>query len=179
MLVLVFFVLEIVLVSLQTTLMPYLPQALGKPDLIFILVAFIGYRFDWLSGLVLIFLVGWMLDVVSSLYMGTYSIQYILVFIALKAVAANSPLREVAYQVPLTAFFYLVSQLALYFIFSMVTPESQSLWSWTETVQNTIILLVATVPCFLFFNLLFERFSARRTPVHHKIRRSRREEMDI
>ena len=175
MLVLVFLVLELFLVSVQTTLLPYFPSSLGRPDLIFILVAFIGYRFDWPFGLCLIFFIGWMLDVVSSLYMGIYSIQYFLVFVILRLVSINSRYNEEAYQVPLTAALYLVSQVVLYFFFSLLRPESQYLWSWSRTVQDAIVLLIATVPCFLFFNLLFERFSSRRIPTH-KMRRSKNEE---
>lgn len=171
MLVLIFLALELFLVSIQTTLLPFFPQALGQPDLIFILVAFISYRFDWFRGLILICVVGWMLDVVSSLYMGVYLIQYLSVFIILRLATINSPVKEEAYQIPLTAVFYLVSQLVLYFLFSQLTPASQSLWSWTETIQDAIVLLIATVPCFLFFNLLFERFSRRRTFIH-KMRQS-------
>jgi len=172
MLVLVFFVLELFLVSVQTTLLPFFPQSLGKPDLIFILVAFIGYRFNWLSGLTLIFLIGWMLDVVSSLYIGIYPIQYFSVFIIIRLVAINNPLKEEAYQIPLTALLYLVSQIVLYFFFSQFTPESQSLWLWSETIQDSIVLLIATVPCFLFFNHLFEYFSRPQTPIH-KMQRSK------
>lgn len=171
MLVLVFLALGLFLVSLQTTLLPFFPQALGQPDLIFILVAFISFRFDWFRGLSLVCLIGWMLDVVSSLYMGVYLIQYLSVFIILRLIAISSPLREEAYQIPLTAILYLVSQLVLYFLFSQLTPANQSLWSWTKTIQDAIVLFIATVPCFLFFNLLFERFSRRRTFIH-KMRRS-------
>ncbi len=178
MLVVVFFVLELFLVSIQTTLLPFLPHALGQPDLIFILVAFIGYRFDWISGLGLVFLIGWMLDVVSSLYIGVYPVQYLLVFVILKFVASHSSLREEMYQVPLTAVFYLISQLVVLFFFSQFAPGNQTLWSWTKMIQDTIILLIATIPCFLFYNLVFERFSRRRSPIH-TLRRPNNEEFDV
>lgn len=178
MLFFVFVLLEIFLVSVQTTLLPYFPRAIGQPDLIFIFIAFISYRFDWISGLGLVLLMGWMLDVVSSLYLGVYLIQYLVVFIALKSLSGNNPLREDAYQIPLTAVVFLISQFILYFFLSQVTPLSDSQWSWMGTIQDTIILLIATVPCFLFYNLVFEFFSKRRTPVH-KVRRSSKEEMDI
>ncbi len=169
MLFLVFFCIELFLVSFQTTLLPFFPQVLGRPDLVFILIAFIGYRFEWIGGLCLVFLCGWMLDVVSSLYLGVYPIQYILVFIILRLVSVYSPLRDEAYQIPLTAILYLVSQLILYALFSQLTPQSQFLWSWIEKIQDTIILLIASVPFFLFYNKLFEYFT-NRPAKGHKIR---------
>lgn len=178
MVVLVFFILELLLVLVQTTLTPFLPQAFGQPHLIFILVAFISYRFNWLSGIWLIFIMGWMLDVVSSLYMGVYPVHFLIVFVILKLIASNSPLKEDTYQIPLTAVLYLGSQLILSFLFSQLMSSPQPLWSWVEIVQDTIVLLIATIPCFLFFSLLFERFSKRRAPLHI-LRRARREDMDI
>ncbi len=178
MLFILFFAIELFLVSFQTTLLPHFPQALGRPDLVFILIAFIGYRFDWLKGLGLVFLCGWMLDVVSSQYMGIYPIQYLFVFTILRLVSAYSPLRDEAYQVPLTALLYLTAQLILYFLFSQLTPQNQLVWSWLEKIQDTIVLLIASIPFFLLYNRLFEYFSRRPTK-GHKIRMAKRETLEM
>jgi len=175
MLFVVFFVVEFFLVSAQTTLLPFLPESLGRPDLIFILVAFISYRFDWLGGACLVFSLGWMLDVVSSLFMGIYPIQYLAVFIILKVMSTvHARFKEEAYQVPLAAALYLLSQMTLSFFFSQLGLGSQPFHSWAVLAQDAIVLLIATVPFFLFYNVLFERFSRQRIP-SHRLRRVKKE----
>ncbi len=157
-----FFVLGIFLIVIQTTLSQFLPTWLGRPDFVYILVAFFAYRFDWLRGLVLVYVLGWMLDVVSGLYLGTYILEYLLVFFSLKIVTENSPVKESAYQVPLVGISYFVVQMMFYFFYSIALPGTLPDWSWNRIVQETIILLVATVPCFFLYNSLFAFFQKRR-----------------
>ena len=99
--ILSFLIIGIFLITFQTTVLQFLPTWLGAPDLVFILIAFLAYRFEVLKGLLLTFLLGWMMDVISGIYLGTYLIEYLLFFIALNTLTLNSPLKESAYQVPL------------------------------------------------------------------------------
>ncbi len=157
-----FFFLGMLLISIQATFFQFFPSWLGRPDLVYILVTFIAYRFDWFRGFFLVYTLGWMMDVVSGMYLGTYSIQFLFVFICLKVITRNSPVKETAYQVPLVGISYFLVQMGFYFFYSFAIPDTLPEWSWNRMVQETIILLVATVPCFLLYNSLYEYFLQRR-----------------
>lgn len=157
-----FLIIGIFLITFQTTVLQFLPTWLGAPDLVFILIAFLAYRFEVLKGLLLTFLLGWMMDVISGIYLGTYLIEYLLFFIALNTLTLNSPLKESAYQVPLVGVFYYLVQFLLYFVLSIMVNDSMVVWSWSRVLRETIILTVATIPCFLLFNSFNEFLLTRK-----------------
>ncbi len=157
-----FFALSILLIVIQTTFFQFFPVWLGRPDLVYILITFIAYRFDWLRGFFLVFGIGWMMDVVSGIYLGTYSLQGLIVFFCLKVFTDNSPVKETAFQVPFVGLSYFLMQMCFYFFYSLAFPGTLLAWSWNRIIQETILLLVATVPCFLLFNWSFEYFMHRR-----------------
>ena len=162
MLILCFLALGVMLIVIQSTLLQFLPAWFGRPDLIYILVAFIAYRFDWFRGLFLVIFFGWIMDVVSGVYLGTFPLQYFLVFISLKILSENSPMKETAYQVPLVGISYFLVQMALYSIYSLTMPDTIPEWSWGRVVLIATILIMATIPCFLLYNSLFEYLRKKR-----------------
>ena len=162
MLILCFLALGVLLIVIQSTLLQFLPAWFGRPDLIYILVAFIAYRFDWFRGLFLVIFFGWIMDVVSGVYLGTFPLQYFLVFISLKILSENSPMKETAYQVPLVGISYFLVQMALYSIYSLTMPDTIPEWSWGRVVLIATILIMATIPCFLLYNSLFEYLRKKR-----------------
>jgi rod shape-determining protein MreD len=164
-----FLIIGIILITFQTTVLQFLPTWLGAPDLVFILIAFLAYRFEVLKGLLLSFLLGWMMDVISGIYLGTYLIEYLLFFIALNTLTLNSPLKESAYQVPLVGVFYYLVQFLLYFTLSIMVNDSMVVWSWSRVLRETIILTVATIPCFLLFNS-FNEFLLKRKAMKRSTR---------
>ena len=157
-----FLVVGIILIGFQISILQTMPSWLGAPDLVFILVAFLAYRFDLLRGLFLSFSLGWMMDVTSGIYLGTYLVEYLFFFVILNLLAVNSPLKESAYQVPLVGLSYFLIQLILYFILSVMIADEMPPWSWSRVLRETIILTVATIPCFLIFNNLNEYLLKRR-----------------
>ncbi len=162
MLIPAFLALGLLLIVIQTTFLQFLPAWFGRPDLVYILVAFIAYRFDWFRGLFLVFFCGWMMDAVSGIYLGTYPLLYFLVFTSLKLLSENSPMKETAYQVPLVGISYFLVQMALYSVYSLTFPDTIPEWSWVRMIVTTIVLIVATIPCFLLYNSFFGYFSKKR-----------------
>jgi rod shape-determining protein MreD len=162
MLILSFLLVGITLVVAQTSVFQFFPSWVGRPDLIFILIAFIAYRFDWLRGLMFVFVFGWIMDVVSGLYLGTYPLLYFFLFVALKIFKENSPVKEVAYQIPLVGVAFFVGYSLLFSFYSLALPGVLPDWSWVIILQEMSILIVATIPCFLLCNSLFEYVSKRR-----------------
>jgi rod shape-determining protein MreD len=169
MLYVVFFTLGVFLIVAQTTFFPLLPGALGHPDFLYIVVVFAAYRFGWGTGLLYVYVLGWMMDVVSGIHLGLYPLENIVVFSSLKLLTENSPLKENTYQVPLVAVSYFLVQMIFYFLYSMIMPETLPSWSWNRIVQETFILLLATIPAFLLLNSVYEFFDRQR--VIHRVMR--------
>lgn len=149
------------LLAIQTALFPLFPHWLGRPDLIFILLVFVAYKFPWLSGLCLAFSLGWMVDVVSGMFLGTYPFMAILVFCIVKFFTQGSPVKETAYQVPLVGLSFFILQCVLYLFFFVTQPGVLPPWTWGRVVHETFILLVASIPCFAVFNQIYEKLRAR------------------
>lgn len=161
-LLLSFVLFGLLLLSIQTTVFTLFPEWLGTPDLAFILLVFIAYRFDWFGGLFLAFCLGWMMDVVSGLFLGTYLCMALIVFCLVKFFTQNSPVKETAYQVPLVGLSYFFLQCIFYLFFLFTQPGVLPPWSWGKIVQETFILLVAAIPCFVIFNWTYEKINSHR-----------------
>ena len=157
-----FLFLGFVLIAIQTTFFHQFPHWLGRPDLAFVLVVFSAYKFSWFPGLFLAFLLGWLMDVTSGVYLGTYLLLVLLVFSIVKFLSQNSSVKETVFQIPLVGFSYFVVQCFFYLFFTLTQPGALPPWSWSRVVQETMILLVASIPCFVFFNWLYEKLTTRR-----------------
>ncbi len=162
MLLVSFWMLGIALIVTQTTLMQLFPLWFGKPDFVFILVAFAGYRFAWIPGILLVFSLGWVVDVVAGIYLGFYPLLCLLTFTILKLLTNNSPVKESTYQIPLVGASYFLMQMFFYFVYSLTLPEELPEWSWGVTTQRTALIVISAAPLFLLFNSLFEYMKKRR-----------------
>ncbi len=169
-----FLVLGIGLIVFQTALLQFLPQSMGRPDIVFILVTFIAYRFAWIPGIILAFSLGWIMDVVGGIYLGFYPLMCLLVFAAIKMLTRKSPIKEFTYQIPLVGLSYLLAQMCFYFVYSITRPEVLPEWVWKSVVQRTILILLSAVPLFLLFNALYEMIQRRRMRSKSVKRRLRR-----
>jgi len=174
MLFLSFWVLGIVLIVVQTTLLQSLPLWLGRPDFLFIFVAFIAYRFAWIPGIALVFTLGWIMDVVAGIHLGLYPLTCLLTFSALKLLTIKSPIKQSTYQIPLVGVSYFLAQMLLYFVSSLVLPEDLPEWSWGVTLQRTTLLVAATIPLFLLFSGFYEYLQKRRLRAKPRRRRPRK-----
>ena len=174
MLVFSFWLLGIALIVVQTTLLQSLPLWLGRPDFVFILVAFIAYRFAWIPGIALVFTLAWIMDVVVGIHLGFYPLMCLLTFTALKSLTNKSPIKESTYQIPLVGLSYFLIQMFLYFSYSLTLPEDLPEWSWGLTLQRTALLVAAAVPLFLLFSSLYDYLQKRRLRAKPHRRRPRK-----
>ena len=157
-----FWVLGIVLIVVQTTLLQSLPVWLGRPDFVFILVAFTAYRFAWIPGIALVFSLGWIMDVMVGIYLGFYPLVCLITFTSLKLLTNKSPIKESTYQIPLVGLSYFLIQMFLYFTYSVTLPENLPEWSWGLTLQKTGLVVAAAIPLFILFSSLYEYWEKRR-----------------
>lgn len=174
MLFLLFWVLGIGLIVAQTTLLQFLPLWVGRPDFIYVLVAFVAYRFAWIPGIIVVFSLGWIMDVVAGIHLGFYPLMCLLAFTALKLLTNRNPIKESTYQIPLIGLSYFLMQMFFYFVYSLALPEVLPEWSWGVTLQRTTLLVVSAIPLFLIFNSLYEYLEKRRLRAKPPRRRPRR-----
>lgn len=170
-----FWLLGIALIVVQTTLLQSLPTWLGRPDFVFILVAFTAYRFAWIPGIALVFTLGWIMDVVVGIHLGFYPLMCLLSFSGLKLLTNKSPIKESTYQIPLVGLSYFLVQIFLYISYSLTLPEYLPEWSWGLTLQRTALLVAAAIPLFLLFSSLYESLqkrSLRTKPLRRRPRKS-------
>jgi len=152
----VFLLLGVLLCVLQTTLMQMIPGSFARPDLVFLLVAFAAYKRPWIPGILLAFTVGWVLDVLVGVNLGFYPLEFLFVLVCLKLLTMNSPVKESAYQIPMVGVSYFLLQMAVYLLSSMTLQYGLPEWSWLGMIQETILLVLAAIPCFVLFNGLHE-----------------------
>ena len=160
--VIVFWAIGVALIVVQTTLLEHLPVWLARPDLLFVLVAFLSYRFAWIPGIAVVFSLTWMVDVVAGIFMGLYPLASLLAFTALKNMSNKSLLKESTYQIPLVGLSFFLTQIVLYFVSSLLLPDILPEWSWPGSMQRTILVVLSAIPLFVLFNRLNEYLLKRR-----------------
>lgn len=161
MITIVFMAVGILLIVLQTTILQDLPGNFGRPDIIYLLVAFAAYRFAWVPGIILCFTVGWIFDVLIGVNLGIYPLECMFVFCCLKFISTNSPIRSSAYEIPLVGMSYFLLQILVFFFSSLTVPENLPEWSWGRIIQDTFLLVLAAIPSFLLFNSLYQYLEDR------------------
>lgn len=158
---LIYLLLGVLLVVLQTSMLQLLPGSFARPDIVYPLVAFSAYKLPWIPGLFLAFSLGWMLDVLVAANLGFYPFIFLSVFVVLKTITVNSPVKESAYQIPMVGVSYFLLQIGLYFFASITAEHALPEWSWGQVVQDTLLLILAAIPFFLVFNSLYEHLQLR------------------
>ena len=164
MVVLVYTLLGLLLIILQTTIFMFHPLWVGAPDLYFILVAFLAYRIDLLRGLIILFPISWTMDVYSGVVIGTYPAICFSAFFLLKIMDAKMPVRESLYQIPLVGVSYLVVSRVVYTVLSFFEPGVLSPWSWPLMLLRVILLVLFAWPLFRFFEFVNKRLQQNFVP---------------
>ncbi len=154
MIVFVFILTGLVLIVLQTSVLTLNPVWVVSPDLYYILVAYLAYRFDLLRSLIILFPLSWVMDVFSGVVIGTYPAICFGAFLLLKIIDAKVPVRESLYQVPLAGVSYLVVYRIVYTIIAFFLPGSIAPWSWPEMFVRVFLLVLFAFPLFRFFEYL-------------------------
>jgi rod shape-determining protein MreD len=147
-----FLVFGLLLFVMQTTLFSMLPAWLGRPDLIFLLIVFLAYRFDAIKGAVLVFLIGQLLDIFSGVFLGIYPTVYLLVFFILKILSRHIA-NESTFQAPLAIISYLFTASSIFILSTMLAPDALIKWSWRIMLLQLIMLTVVAIPFFALCDL--------------------------
>lgn len=169
-----FWLIGLATIIIQTSLLQGLPDWFGRPDFLFILFVFIAYRFAWIPGIVVVFSLSWMMDIVSGIHLGFYPLVCLFLFTALKSFTYRNPVKESTYQIPLLGAAYLASQFLLHVIYSFRFEQIMPDWQWGERLQDVILLMIVAIPMFTLYNAVFLFLIKRRLQKKSSHRTSRR-----
>jgi len=152
MLIIGFFLVGALTLVLQTALLPMLPPWLGNPDLLFILVVYLGCKMDIVRGALLVFLFGLMLETFSGFFLGLYPITFLAIFLIIQGLSRFTTLNEGLYQPPLAATTYLLASAAIFSTTSLLAEGSEFNWSWGVIMLHFLLVSILTLPCFAAYD---------------------------
>jgi rod shape-determining protein MreD len=158
MFIVIFLVLGIFILVLQTTFLQLFPAWLGKPDILFLLIVYIACQGDILRGAVVVLLLGLLMDVFSGIYLGLYPVIYLLVFAFIKGIASQIAINEFAYQVPLAVISYLLVGTMMFVFSYFLGPDALPQWPWGAVLLQLLILAVIGTPVFAFFDAIMKLY---------------------
>jgi rod shape-determining protein MreD len=152
MFVIIFLILGILILVLETTFLQLLPAWLGKPDLLFLLIVYVACQADFFKGALVVLLLGLIMDSFSGVFLGLYPVIYLLVFAFIKGVSRQVAINQFAYQVPLAVICYLLVGVGMFLVSFFLAPESPPQWSWSAMLLQLLILAVIGTPVFGIFD---------------------------
>lgn len=141
-----FFLLGILFLSLQTTVLQTLPEWVGVPDLLFLLIVFLALYFKPWSGALLTVIFGIVMEVFSGYFLGLYAMAYLLIFFVVKGLAAHFALDALNHQPPLVALAYLFVNAFVYLSSLMLVDGSLYPWGWGVMLQRALIVTILVIP---------------------------------
>jgi rod shape-determining protein MreD len=156
MFIIVFLILGIFILVLQTTFLQLLPVWLGKPDILFLLIVYIACQVDIFRGALIILLLGLFMDAFSGIFLGLYPVIYLLVLAFIKGISRRVAINKFAYHVPLAVISYLFVSIGMYLFSFFLAPDSPPQWSWGTILLQLLILAVIGTPVFGIFDNIMD-----------------------
>ena len=160
--ILVFLILGLVLLTLQTSLLPIIPEWFGRPDLLFLLIVFVAIYMTIIEGVVLCLFLGTAMEVVSGSFLGMYILAYGVVFIMIRSFSSWFSMENSSPLPGIFALSYLLSQGLIYVFTSMLADESMVPWVWGEVLLRVLIVAVLSLPCHAIFQGVLKICDQRR-----------------
>ena len=158
MFIVIFLILGILILILETTFLQLLPAWLGKPDILYLLIVYISCQAEGVQGGLVVLLLGLFMDVFSGVFLGLYPVIYLLVFAFIKGISRKIAINEFAYQVPLAVISYMFVCTAMFlFTFSMA-PDTPPEWSWGTILLQLLMLAVIGIPVFGIFDAIMNLY---------------------
>ncbi len=157
----IFWLIGVATIIAQTSLLQGLPQWCSRPDFLFILMVFVTYRLTWIPGVIVVFSLGWLMDVISGIHLGFAPLIYLLLFVALKVLSYGNPLKESNYQIPLLGAAWLAGQFLQHITFSFWLDQMVPDWQWGQHLLDVILLMIIAIPLFALYNKLFSVLQRR------------------
>ncbi len=163
-----FFASGLLLLLLQTTVIPQLPGWLGRPDILFILVVYCAIRLPLYSGMLLCLFFGMLLDIFSGLYIGLDTICYLLFFFTLRGLSGKLALEYLTHQPVLCASGYLLTNGAIFLMANMLSEGGHFTWPWRQILLGALTTAIFSIPLVHLFDMLLEFCRRRRHQPHRR-----------
>lgn len=161
-----------ILLILQTTLLNNLPEWLGRPNLLFLFVVFLGVYLDPYKGLILALLFGLVMDIFSGVILGLHPTIYLLLVSLLQFISRHLAVNSPVNQIPLVSLSYLLTSGCIFIFATILSPENRLYWDWGSEILQVLILSVICIPFFTFFNWLTTVFYSKNADHHSRRRKS-------
>ncbi len=155
-----FILISLLLVILQTTIFMPMPVWLFSPDFYFVLVAYMAYRMDVVSSLIVLFVLACLLDVLCGTVLGSYALICFGAYFFMKILSGKLPIRERLYQMPLMGIVYVIVHWLVYLLLEFLQPGQLVDWSWWRQAVRALLVVIVGYPLFLFFEKTY-RFAHR------------------
>ncbi|HIJ77686.1 MAG: rod shape-determining protein MreD [Desulfobulbaceae bacterium] len=153
--------LGIFLLTLQTTILHLLPDWIGRPDLLFLLIVYLGTHLDIFKGAALALLFGLLMDIFSGIFLGLHPVAYLILFFILKTIDRHLAITEPIHQVPVVALSYLFTASSIFIFASMLIDQAELNWSWGKIILQLLILSTICLPFFNLFTWITTAFDPK------------------
>jgi len=157
-----------ILLILQTTLLNILPEWLGRPNLLFLFVVFLGTSLDLYKGLILAILFGLVMDIFSGIVLGLHPTIYLVLVSLLQFLSRHLVINAPGNQIPLVAASYLLTSGSIFIFATILSPGNRLYWDWGSEILQVLILSVVCIPFFTFFNWLTTIFYSKNANHHFR-----------
>lgn len=150
-----FFVVAVLLVVLQTTLLMPTPVWLFAPDFYFIFIAFLACRFTTFPALFLVYILGLMLDVLAGTVLGIFSSLCFAGFGLIRLFADKMVYKDFLYSIPLIALSFFLLSALVYLVFDFLYPNQLVPWVWWAMAVRTLLVAAFTYPLFRLLDMVY------------------------
>ncbi len=154
MFVICFFFLGLVLICIETSLFIALPFKVLIPNLYFILVAYLAYRHNIIRGLLILFPLNLVFDILVGIAPGVYPAMFLLAYLIFKALPSSFSIKESIYQIPFIGICFLFVHWLLYTALGFTSSDFHLTWSWPLMIMKSGLIVLLSPPLFRLFDLL-------------------------
>ncbi len=150
MLSIIFVLTGYLLLVVQTTLIPLLPDWAGRPDLPLVLLVYAAVRLPFSLGLGIALFLAIGLDILSGIHTGPTTLAYLALFATLRAAAG--PLALEPHQPILAGLGFLAVNVIVYLAANILTDSDHFSWSWGRILLGAMITAICSIPLTSLFD---------------------------
>jgi len=103
------------------------------------------------------------MDIFSGIYLGLHPVIYLMLFFALNGITKHLAINESIHQVPLVVISYLLACNGIYIFASILSPDNDLVWSWSQLLLQIVILAIITAPLFKLYGWTLSLLENRST----------------
>jgi rod shape-determining protein MreD len=154
---LLFCLLGLVLLVLQSTWLAVEVDNPFRPDLLFVLLIFLATRNRLAMGLILSILYGAMVDLLSWGLPGTAVILYPLIFWVFLFIGTRTNISSPVFAILAVLIFEIIYGLLVYFFLSIFRDLEFTQTQLLLLFEQALMTMLVSIPLFLIFNIIFKK----------------------